>query len=664
MSVSTNSSASDSSSGQGQNWMITIQNPDLSSSTSSGFCQDNPQTWEGSGIIYGVYQIERGHGTPENPEGTLHLQGYLRFSSNKRLSYLKRLHPTAHWEKRRSTHVKAREYCTKEDTRVSEPVEWGTPPGPPSKTKDSENFQVLVKRIRRGWSDDRLVDADPQLWFKHFRAIEKLRSTATKVVRRWETRSAVIWGPTGSGKSYYCNQLDAQYPGKVFWVTKDAGENDWMDGYNGEPVLVYDEFYGWTKLDKLLRVLDWNPLQFRIKGGSVQCLAHTVLFTSNVPPSLWYKPTLLATGSLDRRLNVVARKDRNEPFHFEKLPRDLDGNPLDLQGVDPMEWVLHNRQFLEAAPVGSDTDSDSDDDSDKENRPPSNDQNPPSLAESPSPPRSLLVDSPPRSLLVDSPPRPVVVQRHPPRPVVVQRPPPRPVVVQPHASRSVPSLLPPSPEPEEIPATPPRCSSLLSSSPPIRDAPMTPPLPFPESLPEIPDFLSVPPSTNVPQDSLDLPYFDLDDESHLPFITKPPVIALPPSSVPLPPDNYVIPVRSRVPPPPIIPTLPDAVEEIRSVFFASGPRPSILSKSKKIPKKTLLESFGSKPKSKLLESDGSPSWSLPPLVGPSLTPPISSPSSSPPRKRQRMQRSNAFYHTSPSMELSLESGSDSDDDFQ
>lgn len=63
-----------------------------------------------------VYQLEKG------TEGTLHYQGYCLFPKVMRLSGLKKILPTAHWENRKGTHEEAFAYCTKLDTRVEEPV--------------------------------------------------------------------------------------------------------------------------------------------------------------------------------------------------------------------------------------------------------------------------------------------------------------------------------------------------------------------------------------------------------------------------------------------------------------------------------------------------------------------------------------------------------------
>ena len=90
------------------------------SSTSWCFTLNNPVTptnpWAkpiNQGIIYAIWQLEIG-----TQCGTIHIQGYLESSKKQRISYVRKIIPTAHWEKRAGTREQARLYCMKEDTRL------------------------------------------------------------------------------------------------------------------------------------------------------------------------------------------------------------------------------------------------------------------------------------------------------------------------------------------------------------------------------------------------------------------------------------------------------------------------------------------------------------------------------------------------------------------
>lgn len=83
----------------------------------------------------------------------------------------------------------------------------------------------------------------------------------------------------------------------------DQAERVWFDGYEGEPRLVIDDFYGWIKYGMLLRILDGHQFRGEVKGGHIYGHWTTVIITSNKRPDEWYKDGL--TPALARRINEV-----------------------------------------------------------------------------------------------------------------------------------------------------------------------------------------------------------------------------------------------------------------------------------------------------------------------------------------------------------------------
>ena len=53
-------------------------------------------------------------GKEKSKDGTPHLQGYIQLMTRQRLTGMKKIHPTAHWENARGTAIEASEYCKKE----------------------------------------------------------------------------------------------------------------------------------------------------------------------------------------------------------------------------------------------------------------------------------------------------------------------------------------------------------------------------------------------------------------------------------------------------------------------------------------------------------------------------------------------------------------------
>jgi len=110
-------------------WVFTINN-----------FEDTQCVKEWSDVKDAIWQSEVG------ASGTPHLQGFVRFVKNKRLTALKKLSATAHWEASKDPKA-AIAYCSKEDTRVEGPWTIGSPGGQQGKRKDIEE---AVARIESG----------------------------------------------------------------------------------------------------------------------------------------------------------------------------------------------------------------------------------------------------------------------------------------------------------------------------------------------------------------------------------------------------------------------------------------------------------------------------------------------------------------------------------
>lgn len=78
----------------------------------------------------------------------------------------------------------------------------------------------------------------------------------------------------------------------------------WWDGYEGQQVVIIDEFYGWLGYDFILRLTDRYPLLVETKGGTVQFVSRVVIFTSNSHPRDWY-PNIRDRAPFDRRFPAV-----------------------------------------------------------------------------------------------------------------------------------------------------------------------------------------------------------------------------------------------------------------------------------------------------------------------------------------------------------------------
>jgi len=252
-----------------RNWCFTLNNPQV--------IPLNLQITPQNKLKLVVYQLEE--------VSCQHLQGYLELTTPRRMSFVRKIIPGAHWERRKGTKQQAIEYCTKEETRVQGP--WILPEGIPlsevlSSVQESEgsSLKELKRMMDTGCSEEYIADEHFGHWVRHFRAFRAYRLLKT-VPRNHAVTTTVIVGPTGTGKSRFCL---SKYP-NAYWKQRSP----WWDGYSGEETVVLDEFYGWIPYDTLLRLCDRYPLLVETKGGQSQMVCKNVIITSNHDPKSWYK---------------------------------------------------------------------------------------------------------------------------------------------------------------------------------------------------------------------------------------------------------------------------------------------------------------------------------------------------------------------------------------
>ena len=63
---------------------------------------------------------------------------------------------------------------------------------------------------------------------------------------------------------------------------------EWWDGYDGEEILLIDDFYGQVQVARMLHLLRGYQCRLPIKGGFTYAQWQKVYITSNNPPHEWY----------------------------------------------------------------------------------------------------------------------------------------------------------------------------------------------------------------------------------------------------------------------------------------------------------------------------------------------------------------------------------------
>jgi len=195
-----------------KNWTFTCNDQSgdlLTAGNLVDLAQGLPSLMDVSGISYVVYQLERGL------SGTNHLQGYCQFSSRKTLRQVKDLlqgpFPSSHLEKAKGSPEQNRKYCTKEESRVDGPWEFGTM-SKPGKRNDIQEFMDA-----QPLTEDEIYERFPHI-------IAKYPNFVRNIKRRRRAMESVQFVPRGLWQMDLLSYCQApSHPREVRWYFDESG---------------------------------------------------------------------------------------------------------------------------------------------------------------------------------------------------------------------------------------------------------------------------------------------------------------------------------------------------------------------------------------------------------------------------------------------------------
>jgi len=246
--------------------------------------------------------------------GREHVQGYVEMHATTRFERIKALlsMPSAHLGQRQKTRKHAVDYCTKEDTRLpgTHPCLIGVIHDQDTKNYKSRqgmrtDIHSMVDLIKSGKRTIDQLDADPDTFVKYSRGFQDVRrviqQSQAKQIRH-NLHVTVFWGAAGTGKTR--TVYDTHGVENVFTLIADNSAC-WFDGYEGEDVLLIDDFKGWVTYSMLLKILDIYPLRCPVKNSFTYAKWTKVYITSNYDPATWYSGAGIDYNALKRRFHAV-----------------------------------------------------------------------------------------------------------------------------------------------------------------------------------------------------------------------------------------------------------------------------------------------------------------------------------------------------------------------
>lgn len=269
-------------------WCFTINNPEK-----DDFIAALP-----AGVRYIIWQKERG------ADGTGHLQGYIAFANARAMSGVKKIvGDRAHVEVCKGDEPSNIAYCSKVETRVGGPWEFGVRAAPGKRTDLAE----AAEAIRRTGD---LEEVDDVLRIKYGKGLAMLAASIPPP-KRPVVDVYLLVGFSGIGKTYRVLEAfpDAK---KVHYGNSGV----WFDGYISQDTIIFDEFEGQCQLTRMLEYLDHYPLTLETKGGTVAARYKRVFITSNRLPQDWY-PNKFGPGG------AIAIRDADGKYDIPRLPQQF-----------------------------------------------------------------------------------------------------------------------------------------------------------------------------------------------------------------------------------------------------------------------------------------------------------------------------------------------------
>ena len=250
--------------------------------------------------------------------GKLHNQGFIQVFTQTRFSALKKWFKSkCHFEVMFGNIEQNEKYCSKDGfyTKLGYFCNKGY----------RTDWHNIKEDIRNGSSMYDIMENYTSHFGHYVNGIKAIKTEIDNKILSTKIRNlecTIIYGATGVGKTTaILNQYDLN---DVYVLQNPDKDNKNWNGYDGQKVLVIDDFYGWIRPSEMLRLLDGKPYRVRKLNGFSWAQFEKVYITSNCCPLEWWQNADIPTEVLE----AVWRRCQN--FCLEVLSRG-NTDTLDIQ---------------------------------------------------------------------------------------------------------------------------------------------------------------------------------------------------------------------------------------------------------------------------------------------------------------------------------------------
>jgi hypothetical protein len=264
--------------------------------------------------------------------GTPHTHVYLDFKNSVMFDTMHKRFYGAHIDKCLGSNQECRDYVRKEGKYLDDPKhdtnqpdtfeEWGELP--PDRTRTEDQAVQIMQMVKDGMTTAEILEAIPAAYTKQT-FIEQARQAFLheRYKNDWRQLDVTyLWGDSGAGKTR--SVMDKYGYPNVYRVTNYDHP---FDSYQGQDIVIFEEFRSSLKIEDMLKYLDGYPVMLPCRYADKVACFTKVFIISNISLEQQYRNIQseqpLTWGAFERRINHVQHMCND----FKLLPDDPTFDP-------------------------------------------------------------------------------------------------------------------------------------------------------------------------------------------------------------------------------------------------------------------------------------------------------------------------------------------------
>jgi len=310
-------------------YLLTINNP-----LDHGFSHDRIKAIlsQFPGMLYWCMCDEVGE------QGTPHTHVYVVFKNSVMFDTMHKRFYGVHIDKANGSSQENRDYVRKEGKWADDSKHETNKPEtfeefgelPPDRTNAESQAEQIVQMIRDGMTNAQILEQCPTAYNK-MAHIEQTRQTLLeeRFKDTWRDLTVTyLWGDPGAGKTR--SIMEKYGYSNVYRVTNYDSHP--FDGYQGQDVIVFEEFRSGIKIQDMLNYLDGYPVNLPCRYANKVACYTKVYLISNIPLDKQY-PNIQADSpetwsAFCRRIHQI----EHLTTQFQELPDDPTFDPGSIFG--------------------------------------------------------------------------------------------------------------------------------------------------------------------------------------------------------------------------------------------------------------------------------------------------------------------------------------------